>query len=75
VSWFLKAVERDDGRWECRLGREVLGVRPTLVSALYVLVETAIALGGREMFTFHLHHRDGVVEHRPATDVVPGEED
>jgi hypothetical protein len=74
MTWFLRADEQPDGRWTCRLGSLELGTYPNLVLALYNLVETAHECGGRENFKFHLHHRDGRLEIRAATDPVPGEE-
>lgn len=74
MSWFFRARELADGRWDCYFGSQTLGTHPNLAVALHHLVEAAIALGGRENFSFHLHHRDGRMEIRPARDLVPGEE-
>jgi len=73
MTWFLRAVEQPDGRWTCRLGSQELGTHKNLTVALHNLVETAIELGGRDNFTFYLHHLDGSLERQPATDPVPGE--
>jgi hypothetical protein len=66
MTWFFTAVERPDGQWVCRFGPEQLGTYLNLTVALHHLVETAIALGGRSMFSFRLHHLDGTIESRPA---------
>lgn len=70
-SWYLRAIEQPDGQWECRFGRETLGLRPDLVSALHHLVEVATAQGGRHLFELYLHHLDGRIESRQATDPLP----
>jgi hypothetical protein len=69
--WYLRAIEQSDGQWECRFGRETLGLRPDPVSALHHLAEVATSLGGRHLFELYLHHRDGRVESRAATDPLP----
>jgi hypothetical protein len=71
--WFMRAMEQDDGQWICRFGREEFGTFTDLDSALWQLATAATALGGRELFYFHLHRRDGSFESRPGTDPVPGE--
>ena len=73
--WYLRALERDDHQWECRFGRQELGVRPTREAAVYRLAAVATDLGGRDLFRLYLHHRDGTVEARDATDPLPGEDD
>jgi hypothetical protein len=41
VSWFLRALEQEDGSWECRSGSTELAVLPDEVSAVAFLSETA----------------------------------
>jgi hypothetical protein len=74
MTWFLRADQHPDGRWTCRMGSLELGTFPNLVVTLCNLVETSYEFGGRENFRFRLHHNDGRVEVRPATDPVPGED-
>jgi hypothetical protein len=71
--WYLRALEQQDGQWACRFGPEQFGTYPTLTSALQHMAEAAIALGGRELFSFHLYRRDGSFERRLGSDPVPGE--
>jgi hypothetical protein len=73
VSWFLRAVEQADGSWLPRFGSAEFPIQPDEASALAFLVAAATALGGRHMFSFYLHRRDGSIESRPATDPLPGE--
>jgi hypothetical protein len=73
MTWTLKAIELPDGRWTCRFGSADLGTYRSLVVALHHLAEFATELGGRANFWFHLHHLDGRIVTRPASDPVPGE--
>jgi hypothetical protein len=73
MSWYLRADEQQDGSWVCRFGSQQFGTLPTRTLALHLLAEAATLLGGREIFSFYLHHVDGKVEARPASDPVPGE--
>jgi hypothetical protein len=71
--WFLRAVEQPDGRWRCRLGSQELGDQPDENAAVRHLARAATALGGRDMFDFHLYRGDGSVYLRRGTDPLPGE--
>lgn len=73
MSWYLRAVQQRDGSWVCRFGHQEFGTMPNLTLALHQMAEAATQLGGRDIFTFHLHHLDGKVEARHASDPVPGE--
>ena len=75
MTWYLRATERPDGTWECRFGGQEFGILPSLPLALDYLAEAASELGGRDIFVFYLHHLDGRIETRRATDPVPGEVD
>lgn len=71
--WYLRALEQEDGQWVCRFGPRDFGVMPDESSALQRLAWMATQLGGRDLFRFYLHRRDGSVEARSATDPLPGE--
>jgi hypothetical protein len=71
--WFMRALQQDDGQWVCRFAHQEFGTFPDLDSALWQLTAAAMALGGRELFRYYLHWRDGYVEERLATDLLPGE--
>jgi hypothetical protein len=69
-NWFLRAEELPDGRWTFRFGGREFGTLPDRRSALRQLVSAASALGGRDMFDFHLYGLDGSVEILHAKDSV-----
>ncbi len=67
APWFLRATEQTDGSWAFQwLGVEHDSL-PTEAAALSFLATVATALGGRHLFEFHLHRRDGRIERRPAS--------
>lgn len=71
MTWFLRALEQDDGSWACRFGAIELGVMPDESSAVAFLADTAAARGGRDRFEIYLHHLDGRLDRRPASAGLP----
>lgn len=58
MSWYLRAIEVDDGRWACRHGRHEYDAHPNLSDAVAHLRELAGDLGDVELFA---HPRVGLV--------------
>jgi hypothetical protein len=71
--WFMRVLEQDDGTWVCRFARWQFGEFPDLDSALWQMAAACVALGGRELFRYYVHHRDGRIEEHHGTDPLPGE--
>jgi hypothetical protein len=69
----MRVLEQDDGQWVCRFAHQDFGRFPDLDSALWQLAAAAVALGGRELFRYNVHRRDGSIEERLGTDPLPGE--
>jgi hypothetical protein len=69
--WFMRVLEQDDGQWLCRFARQDFGTLPDLDAALWHLTAATVALGGRELFRYYVHWRDGSIEERLGTDPLP----
>jgi hypothetical protein len=67
----MRVLEQDDVQWVCRFARWDLGTFPDLDSAFWQLTAAAMALGGRELFRYYVHRRDGYVEERLGTHPLP----
>lgn len=60
MAWYLRAVERDDGAWQCCHGIRVFDAHDELPDALNHLHHLAGCLDGESQF--FAHFRDGRVE-------------
>jgi hypothetical protein len=68
MAWFLRAIEQDNGSWECRWARAVYGIEPDIEAAVQRLHTLAHSLAVAGSFELLLHHLDGTVTHLgPAT--------
>jgi hypothetical protein len=63
MSWYFRAIERDDGHWTCRHGLHLYDEHPELAHALQHLRELAAEIGGAA--EFFVHFVDGRVERAP----------
>jgi hypothetical protein len=65
MAWFFRAIETDQGRWECHHGARVFDEHPTLTEALEHL--RAIAADQPEAAQVFVHTLDGQVRWEGAT--------
>ncbi len=61
VAWFLRAIELEDGRWECRWGSTEYDAHPDADAAVAHLRDLAGALRPGDSFELFLHHLDGTI--------------
>jgi hypothetical protein len=54
MTWYLRAVELEDGRWACRHGRNEYDLHADLDSAISHLHDLARDLGDAEVFVHPL---------------------
>jgi hypothetical protein len=60
MAWFLRAMEQQDGGWQCRWGSHTYDVHNDLGEALAHLRELATLITPSELF---VHRADGTTEH------------
>jgi hypothetical protein len=65
MAWFFRAIETDQGRWECHHGARVFDEHPTLAEALDHL--RVIAADQQEAAQLFAHTLDGQVRWEGAT--------
>jgi hypothetical protein len=65
MAWFFRAIETDEGRWECHHGARVFDEHPTLAEALEHL--RGIAADQPEAAQLFVHTLDGQVRWEGAT--------
>jgi hypothetical protein len=59
MVWFFRVIERDDGRWACRHGRQEFDAHPLLDEAIEHIKALAARQRPAQLF---LHRLDGTVE-------------
>lgn len=56
MTWYLRAIELEDGRWACRRGRDEYDLHADLDGAISHLHDLARDLGDAEVF---VHPQEG----------------